>query len=251
MEASKVSTSKIFGIRPRDLAKLFTWKYYRKPGQDKIRVSLDLLRQHGYAEGLSNLLSTNLEMGILGDAADIKRRQKHFGVHVHRQPRFQDFQSLLCGNIGDSSVVVLIWAATAYLFVASFSDIPAYVEALSVYTGILFVSVIKAVCDWHKQKQVAKVLAEADNYRVAVYRQPYEDAVSIPVHELVVGDLVELQPGDRVPADCLLLEHEGLTVDESRYRNNSRQVEKEASQVYGGEEEEPDNHWRNVDPFLF
>ena len=45
----------------------------------------------------------------------------------------------------------LIWAATAYMFISIGSEVPAYIEALSIYAGVLLVSVIKAFCDWNKQ----------------------------------------------------------------------------------------------------
>lgn len=43
------------------------------------------------------------------------------------------------------------------------------------------------------------------------------ETISIPVSELVVGDLLELKQGDRVPADCFLLEEEELSVDETKH----------------------------------
>lgn len=49
---------------------------------------------------------------------------------------------------------------------------------------------------------------------VTVYRGQYGATKSIPIKELVVGDIIDLQSGDRVPADCLLLEEMNMTVDQ-------------------------------------
>jgi len=49
---------------------------------------------------------------------------------------------------------------------------------------------------------------------VTVLRGQYGSVKSIPIKELVVGDIVELLPGDRVPADCLLIEEMNMTVDQ-------------------------------------
>jgi len=46
--------------------------------------------------------------------------------------------------------VLLIWAATAYTGISFYNESPAYVEALSIYAGVLLVSVMKAFCDWNK-----------------------------------------------------------------------------------------------------
>ena len=84
MDAEKIRTSKIFGIRSDDLEKLFAKKYNQMPLDiGKIRMSLQLLREHGYAQGLCDLLGTDIEYGTIGGAEDMKRRQKHFGVHTH------------------------------------------------------------------------------------------------------------------------------------------------------------------------
>jgi P-type E1-E2 ATPase len=37
----------------------------------------------------------------------------------------------------------------------------------------------------------------------------------VSVHELVVGDIVVLESGDRVPADCVLVEGFDITSNES------------------------------------
>lgn len=49
---------------------------------------------------------------------------------------------------------------------------------------------------------------------MTVYRGQYGAVKSIKINELVVGDIIEVKPGDRVPADCLLLEEMNMTVDQ-------------------------------------
>jgi cation-transporting P-type ATPase I len=53
----------------------------------------------------------------------------------------------------------------------------------------------------------------------------------VPVTELVPGDVVELEPGETVPADCRLLEADGLEVDESSLTGESLPVEKTTEPV--------------------
>ena len=71
--------------------------------------------------------------------------------------------------------------------------------------------------------------------------------MSIPIRELVVGDLIDLAQGDRVPADCILVEEMKMSVDQSMYYptdEGSNNVQKESSKFYFGrlEDGEPDNH---------
>lgn len=52
---------------------------------------------------------------------------------------------------------------------------------------------------------------------VTVYRGAFGTAISVPIRDLVVGDIVQICQGDRVPADCIILDEMNLVVDESIY----------------------------------
>jgi P-type Ca2+ transporter type 2C len=67
----------------------------------------------------------------------------------------------------------------------------------------------------------------------------------------VVGDIVDIQQGDRVPADCILIEEMNITVDQSMYFPGQSNVEKEQSIYYGPDAGEVDNHEDHPDPFLY
>lgn len=71
-----------------------------------------------------------------------------------------------------------------------------------------------------------------------------------------MGDIVNLNQGDRVPADCIVLDEMKLKVDESMYFPDHTEVEKEESRTYEialecGAVEIEDNHKDHPDPFLF
>jgi Ca2+-transporting ATPase len=76
------------------------------------------------------------------------------------------------------------------------------------------------------------------------------------VKDLVVGDVVQLTQGDRVPADCIILDEINLTVDQSAYKKGDN-VKKGESQVHhikdagSGKEVISDNHKSNPDNILY
>ncbi|MDG4834696.1 HAD-IC family P-type ATPase [Solwaraspora sp. WMMD1047] len=57
----------------------------------------------------------------------------------------------------------------------------------------------------------------------------------LPADELVAGDVIEVEPGDAVPADCRLIEAVGLETDESSLTGESLPVAKTAQPVVAAE----------------
>lgn len=63
------------------------------------------------------------------------------------------------------------------------------------------------------------------------------------VSEIVVGDLIVIEPGMRVPADCLLVEGMDISCDETMYEDGFNNVKKVPSYSI-------DKHVDHPDPFL-
>jgi Ca2+-transporting ATPase len=52
------------------------------------------------------------------------------------------------------------------------------------------------------------------------------------MEELVVGDVILVEAGKSIPADCVLIQSEQLQVDESTVTGESESVQKEALQPH-------------------
>jgi magnesium-transporting ATPase (P-type) len=59
----------------------------------------------------------------------------------------------------------------------------------------------------------------------------------------VVGDIILVEAGNRIPADCILIEGNDITVDEAYYNDKKEVIVKKSLST-------KDNHRDNPDPFL-
>ena len=179
-------------IPAEDLQLFFEkWNLKKPDNEGECMMSLNILKECGYTAGLCEHLGTNLEMGIIGDKQDVERRQSTYGKNQTPLASVSTFVTLLYRNFEDTNVVFLIRAATAYLAVSFFSSTTsAYIEALTIYCGVLFSASISAFCDWKKEQQFLSLRDEINNQEVTVYRGAYGTCVSIPMRDLVVGDIV-------------------------------------------------------------
>lgn len=70
------------------------------------------------------------------------------------------------------------------------------------------------MCDYAADRQFLKLKEASMRTNVQVIRGQYGTAQSIPANDLVVGDIIKVNAGDRVPADCIMFEEQDITVDE-------------------------------------
>lgn len=150
-------------------------------------------------------------------------------------------------------MISLIIAATLYLFFTLFEPkASAWMEVLTIYGGVVLATLLSAYSEYKQEKQFLKIKDEINNTVVTVYRGQYGVEDEILVRDLVVGDIISVQQGDIVPADCILIEEMNITVNESKYRENAECVEKEPSALneYPENDDERDNHTKNPDNCL-
>lgn len=60
----------------------------------------------------------------------------------------------------------MTWAATIYLFFSFFSNDKhhnGFIESLTIYFGLMFASVLAALCDWIKESQLLGLKDEINN----------------------------------------------------------------------------------------
>jgi len=114
---------------------------------------------------------------------------------------------LLRDQFEDSTLRVLLVAATLTLLVGLFSDREnGWVEGASIYFAVAFIASFASAFDVLKEKQYLKLHDEIRNEEVNAIRGQYGLSQPCKVFELVVGDIILIEAGMRVPADCILLD---------------------------------------------
>lgn len=131
----------------------------------------------------------------------------------------RSFWAILWDQFDEYYVLALLVLATISLVVSIFSVEyrDKWLEAVSIYFAILFAATIQTFCDWGKEKQFLRLQDEIMNEKSTVLRGQYGTSQTIYSKDLVVGDIVLLNQGDRVPADCLLIEEMDMKVDQSQF----------------------------------
>ncbi|KAF9890268.1 hypothetical protein FE257_006182 [Aspergillus nanangensis] len=88
-----------------------------------------------------------------------------------------------------------------------------WVEGVAIIVAILIVVVVGAANDWQKERQFVKLNKKKDNRQVKVIRSGR--TMEISVHDVLVGDVMHLEPGDMVPVDGVFIDGHNVKCDES------------------------------------
>ncbi len=163
------------------------------------------------------------DAGLSEDEA--RRRLVSYGPNQLSEPPSRSAIALLLDQFRNLLVVVLIGAAVLAGAVGDVKDA----------TVITVVLVLNAVLGFIQENRAEKSLAALRSMLVATARVRRDGRErEVPTADLVPGDRVLLEAGDRVPADARLVVARSLEVDESSLTGESVAVEKEAGARHEG-----------------
>lgn len=100
-----------------------------------------------------------------------------------------------------------------------------WVEGVAIMVAILIVVVVGAANDWQKERQFVKLNRKKENRNVKVVRSGKSREIS--VHDILVGDVMHLEPGDMIPVDGIFITGHNVKCDESSATGESDLLRKQ------------------------
>jgi cation-transporting ATPase F len=180
---------------------------------------LSLIEEHCHSvagSGVAHLLGTDLRRGLELDQIDSRRQR--FGPNRLSERKAKGPLALLFDQLRQPLVLILLIAAAVTAALGQLVDSGVILGVVAVNAVIGFVQESRAL-------GAIAALSRTLNLRATVVRSGERRAIDAA--ELVPGDLVLLQAGDRVPADLRLTRVRDLQVDESALTGESVPVEKD------------------------
>ena len=100
------------------------------------------------------------------------------------------------------------------------------IEGLAVMVAVILATGVAFASEYKSDQEFEALNAHKDSLRVKVTRSGA--FATVPLEEVVVGDMVDLETGDEVPADGRLLKASELLIDQSLMTGESEAVRKSA-----------------------
>ena len=162
------------------------------------------------------------EGGLTG--AEAARRLAENGRNVLKEGKKRSRIGLFFAQFTDLMTIILILAALLSAVLAFVTKDRAELAD----TGILlFVILLNAVVGFLQQYKADAAIENLKKLSACEAKAVRDGRLlKLNAEELAVGDVIELEEGDRVPADCRVLEAEDLCCDESALTGESKPVRK-------------------------
>lgn len=155
--------------------------------------------------------------------AEVKEARNKYGNNSITGKRKDTFFSLFIETLGDPIIKILL-IALAIKTIFLFRDFD-YFETIGIVIAILVASLISAISEYGSNKAFERMQEESSKINVKVLRNG--TIKSIPIDDIVKGDILVLSSGDKVGADALLIKG-SLSVDESSINGETKEAKKVA-----------------------
>ena len=152
---------------------------------------------------------------------EVAASRREHGTNVMTEHRGPGFLRRLLGNLGDPVIRILIGALIInILFTLRGGD---WMECVGIGVSVVLATLISTLSEQGSENAFRRLSRQAGQEKCRVRRS--RGVVTLPVGEVVVGDIVLLAPGDRIPADGFMVSgHVG--VDQSALTGESCEVQK-------------------------
>lgn len=149
---------------------------------------------------------------------EVLSNKNKYGSNAITNTKKNSFISLLIESLGDPIIrILLIALGIKTIFLIKDFD---WYETVGIVIAIFLASFISSISEYGSEKAFEKLQEESSKIKCRVRRNG--QVVEINVDDVVVGDIVLLEAGERIPADGILVEGE-ISVDESTLNGESKE----------------------------
>ena len=183
------------------------------------------IKELGGPEGIMQKLKTDPKKGI----SSLSNRENDFGSNRLFIEPVPPFCSYVKEALEDLMIRILIAAAVVQIILgALFGEDPSkdWVDGLSIIAAVIVVTLVGSITNYQKETKFHELNAiqnKGTKYKIIRNGIPL-DIIS---DDILVGDLINIMIGDILPADLLLIEGNGIKLDESSLTGESEHLKKE------------------------
>ena len=124
------------------------------------------------------------------------------------------FQSLIQSMNDRLYAVIAIFAILSIISGMIYNPATGWIEGVSIIISMLVLILISSCNDYKKDKTFIDLHDFSRNESLPTIRGKVGCMQSVSIWDLVVGDVIQLTEGDKIPVDCIAITSNNLKVDQ-------------------------------------
>ncbi len=168
-------------------------------------------------------LDTDEKQGLT--EKEVKERKEKYGKNKLEEKKKESFIVKFIKQFNDFMIIILIIASIISAVVSKMQGENDYVDSI-IIIGIVVFNALMGVIQEAKAEKSIEALKQMTPQLAKTIRSG--KTVEINAEELVKGDIIILDAGNFVPADCRILESHNLKIEESSLTGETQGAEKDA-----------------------
>jgi Ca2+-transporting ATPase len=172
-------------------------------------------------QGAVEKLGSNAAKGLTTDEA--KRRLAKYGLNALTDEGGTKVWEIILNQFKDAFVIMLLVAAVLSYLIAWYEGTGEYADSILIAIIVILSAGVGFIQEYRSEKAM-EAMRKLTAPTARVLRDRHEAVIA--AQEIVPGDVVILEEGDRAPADALLLEVASLKTNEAPLTGESTPIDK-------------------------
>ncbi|KAF9870871.1 calcium-translocating P-type ATPase [Colletotrichum karsti] len=226
---------------------------------DETGVKSTITFNEAVDSSLDSKPSTPPERHVSSSSSPFADRTRVYGRNVLPPKKGKSIWQLMYVELSEKVIILLTVAGIISLALGLYETLgverpagaPAsvdWVEGVAICAAVIIVVVVGSHNNWQKEKAFVRLNTKKDDRLVKVIRSGR--SVMINVNEILVGEVLHLEPGDMVPTDGILIEGQDVKCDESSATGESDVLKKTGGDQVMKLLNTKHNNLDDLDPFI-
>lgn len=152
---------------------------------------------------------------------DVENARLKYGTNTISMGKRRTFMKQYLESFGDPTIKILLVALllNTIFFIKNFN----WYESIGIAISIILATFVSSISEYGSQLAFEKLMEDSQKIKCKVWRN--DELVELPIRDIVSGDFVSLEPGDKIPADGVLIDGY-IDVDQSALNGETKEAHK-------------------------
>ena len=172
-------------------------------------------------------LKTNERIGLA--QKNVEKRKEEFGKNKLDEQKKEPLIIKFIKQFNDFMIIILIIASIVSAFVSKMQGENDYFDSIIIIAIVILNAIMGLVQEQRAEKSIESLKKMTPDLAKVVRDGQIEE---IMAEDLVPGDIIELEDGKYVPADCRIIESYNLKIEESSLTGETEPVIKQVESIH-------------------